>query len=456
MPDRAILYGAVVAQEDRQALLDRCDANPKLLLCPETATLPERPVVPSLIFVDLDDPAFAKPDFLASLATAGSQVTLIGKTVQPSMDISLRVSKFGVAEVLTPDQCLKRLDQFLKQLEAPPKPVAADNGGLRYTTRAIIGNSAQTTEIRKTIKLLGEVDFPSALILGETGTGKNLISRVLHHCGGRASHNLVEVNCSAIPDELFESELFGHVKGAFTGAASDKVGLFEFAQHGTIFLDEIGNLSSSAQAKMLKILEDKRLRKVGAVNSEDIDVRVIAATNRDLERALETGAFRSDLYYRLNLLTIRIPPLRERPEDIPPMVEHYLDYYATNYAKPGIVIDEETLDLLREYRWPGNVRELCNVVERAVLLNRSGVIKSSDINVALKSSRLTVADRCQIVVEVPPQGITMEEIEREVVLQVLNACRWNKSEAARLLSISRPRLRRILDKSGLDQNRRRY
>jgi DNA-binding NtrC family response regulator len=455
MAERAILYGTVVSPEDRRSLSDRCASNPECLLWPPQPSL-DQPISSSLVFVDLDDPTYAAPDFLVSLATAGKQVTLIGKAAEPSLDLSLKVAKMGVAEVLTPEQCLKRLDLFLRQLESSSVTVtpATRTESSRYSVRAIIGSSPQSAETRRTIKLLSEVDFPSALILGETGTGKSLISRVLHHCGTRSSSNIVEVNCSAIPDDLFESELFGHVKGAFTGAASDKTGLFEFAQGGTIFLDEIGNLSGAAQAKMLKILEDKKLRRVGDLQPRDINVRVIAATNRDLEKATETGHFRSDLFYRLNLLTLRIPALRERPEDIAPMVEHYLDFYATNYGKPGLVVDEETLDLLKAYRWPGNVRELCNVIERAVLLNRSGVIGASDIDIALKSSRVNCVDRCRITIDVPPQGITLEEVERTVLLQVLDACRWNKTEAAKILKISRPRLRRILDKSGLEQNRR--
>ena len=181
---------------------------------------------------------------------------------------------------------------------------------------------------------------------------------------------------------------------------------------------------------------------------------MLTATNIDLREAVKAGRFREDLFYRLNLLTITVPPLRERPDDIPEIVDYYLGYYATNYGKPGITVDPETLNRLMQYDWPGNIRELCNVVERAVLLNKSGIIMPDEVNIAIKTGRLTIADRQQIIIDVPPQGITLLEVERSVVKQVLNLVDWNKSEAARLLGISRPRLRRILDSEVLDQNRR--
>jgi transcriptional regulator with PAS, ATPase and Fis domain len=456
MPGKAAIYGNILSDQDRRLIEGEASNHREQLLWLNDTTVNGNPADLSLIFVDLDNPLFRDPEFLISLSDPVRGATLIGKFDQPTLENTLQVSKLGVAQVLTPDQCLKRLDQFLKQLESVPPSVStpATQKINRFTVQAVIGSSSQTAEIRNTIKLLSEVDFPSALILGETGTGKSLICKVLHHSGLRAPHNLVEVNCSAIPDELFESELFGHVKGAFTGAVSDKPGLFEFAKHGTIFLDEVGTLSASAQAKLLKILEDKKLRRVGAVEPIDIDVRVVAATNRDLEKEVAAGNFREDLYYRLNLLTITIPPLRTRPEDIPAIVEHYLEFYCTNYSKPGILIHPDTMELLRHYLWPGNVRELCNVLERAVLLNKTGVIASTDINIALKTSRISVGERRKIEIDVPPQGISLEEVQLSVVKQILNMCNWNKSEAARILRISRPRLRRILEENGLDQNRR--
>ncbi len=452
MPDTTIIYGNVVNRNERDSL-ERDSANRASCFRWHDEPLLFRPDDnPATVYVDLDDPRFASSEFLVSVATAGEKTRIIGKSNSSDLNDALRFSKLGVSEILPPDRCLQRLNDLLHEVEQQAAPQPKANS--RFSFDAIIGASPQILEIQKTVQALSEVDFPSALILGETGTGKSLICKVLHHTGQRASHNLVEVNCSAIPDELFESELFGHVKGAFTGADSDKQGLFEYAQNGTLFLDEVGNLSASAQAKLLKILEDKKIRKVGTVNESDIDVRVVAATNLDLGKAIESGRFREDLYYRLNLLTIDIAPLRERPADIPILIDHYRKFYSAMYAKPGVLINQAATNAMAEYHWPGNIRELCNVIERAILLCQGKTIKPKDVKLALKKGRLSIADRQQIVIPVPPQGITLDEVEQTVVRQVLSLFNWNKSETARFLGISRPRLRRIIEAAGLEQNRR--
>ncbi len=452
MANQTVVYGKIVDGNERLRIQDRfSDSEADLVWCDRPELCSSAPGS-STVYVDLDDAQFNQADFLVSLATAGDKVKIVGKTSTPSQEQTLRVSKLGVSEILTPDQCLQKLDKFLDGLE---KAAPADDGPQSgVNIHALIGRSPQTMEIRNTINLLSEVDFPSALILGPTGTGKSLISGMLHTSGVRANHNLVEVNCSAIPDELFESELFGHAKGAFTDAKTEKSGLFEYAEGGTLFLDEVGNLSASAQAKLLKILEDKKLRKVGAIKEKTVNVRVVAATNLNLEEAILAGTFREDLYFRLNLLTIDIPPLKERPEDIRDLVEYYLGFYASNYRKPGVTIDEQAIQLMQEHNWPGNVRELCNIVERSILLTQTGSIKAKDVRTFLKKGRVGLAERRQIVIEVPPQGITLQTIEQHAVKQVLDACNWNKTETARFLGISRPRLRRIIDAAGLERDRR--
>jgi DNA-binding NtrC family response regulator len=453
MSETTIIYGNIVEPAHRDRLAQDFSGHSCPIEWRDEPSLFEPGEDTSLVFVDLDDTRFASSDFLVSLATAGKRVHIVGKAEASDLNRAVHFAKLGVAEILTPDQCLNRLHKFLNDLEK--QIVTPLSTGARFSIDAVIGTSEQTTEIRETISVLSKVDFPSALLLGETGTGKGLISKVLHNTGLRAPHNLVEVNCSAISDELFESELFGHVKGAFTGADSDKIGLFEYAKEGTLFLDEVGNLSASAQAKLLKILEDKKLRKVGAVNEIEINVRVVAATNLDLTKAIVAGTFREDLYYRLNLLTLEIPPLRERKADIAALIDHYRAYYAAMYAKPEVRISRSAAEAMIAYHWPGNIRELCNVIERAVLLCQSGKIEPSDVKLALKKNRITIADRQQIVIPVPPQGITMAEVESQVVKQVLNLFNWNKSMAAQFLGISRPRLRRIIEAGGLEQNRRR-
>jgi two-component system response regulator HydG len=453
MACKAVIFGDVVAEPERLELVESENGGGDGLVWLDSARL-EGLGHPGMIFVDLDDSRFADPHFLMSLATTGERTSLIGKANKPDLEFTLRVAKVGITEVLTPDQCLKRLQSLLEAVKEAV-PAQPSNGGVRTGLDLLVGSSPRMREIRKTVELLGSVDFPSALILGETGTGKSLVSRVLHNTGVRANHNLVEVNCSAIPDELFESELFGHVKGAFTDAKQDKRGLFEFANQGTLFLDEIGNLSASAQAKLLKVLEDKKLRKVGSVDEQDISVRVVAATNVDLESAISAGRFREDLFYRINLLCIDLPPLRHRPDDVIQLARHYLRYYATIYSKPIAEITESALASMTDYSWPGNIRELCNVIERAVLLSKGERLNVEDIDGALKRGRITAAERQKIIVELPPQGKPLDEIQHDIVKYVLDMHEWNKTEVAQYLGISRPRLRRIIEQAGLEQDRRR-
>jgi len=452
MPDETILYGNIIGEDKRREMQSKHPDSSHTLLWQDRPEIHGNPEQLSLVFVDLDNPTFSASEFLISIATSARNLKVIGKLDDPTPEETLRVAKLGVSEILNPDNCLQRLDDILNELESAPAPEPTKSSQFNFD--ALMGCSATMTQIRKTIMHLADVDYPSALLLGETGTGKGLVSRIMHHTGLRAENNLVEVNCSAIPDDLFESELFGHVKGAFTDAKNEKLGLFEYAQGGTIFLDEVGNLSASAQAKLLKILEDKKLRKVGDVSERDTNVRVLAATNLDLDETIKDGQFRDDLFFRLNLLTIEIPPLRSRPEDIPVVIDHYLGFYATLYGKPGIKIEAAAVEEMSSYHWPGNVRELCNVIERAVLLATTKSIKIKDIKGAFRRRKVSAADCRKIVIDVPGQGMSLEAIESQAVKHVLDMCNWNKSKAAKFLKISRPRLRRILDSSGLEQNRR--
>lgn len=363
-PQSAIIYGNVLTKKDSKEIKQQNSS----ICFKEDNSLFEITGSQMTIFVDLDDPHYIDPSFLMSVATAGENIKLIGKANDFDIEETIKVSKFGISEVLNQEQCLQRLHQFLNLLEKDLKQ--DDIKTLKIGFDTLIGSSPQTVKIRSMLELLSDVDFPSALILGNTGTGKSLISKILHHSGTRSDHNLVEVNCSAIPDELFESELFGHAKGAFTGAKTEKIGLFEYAQDGTLFLDEVGNLSMSAQAKLLKILEDKKLRRVGDINELDINVRVVTATNIDLTQAIQEGNFREDLYYRLNLLTLEIPPLQDRPADVPELIDFYLKHYTKLYNKPSIKFSEKGFTELKNYSWPGNVRELSNGYRTSSAINK--------------------------------------------------------------------------------------
>ncbi len=452
MPKQSVIYGNIVSVEDRRKISKKHPHKTDNILWLDKPEMFQKSTGGAIVIVDLDDPKFAAPDFLVSIATAGENVKIIGKSNELNLDDSLRVAKMGVSEILSSNECLERLHQFLTELEEDKISTVPKES--KYSASALIGVSPAMKEIRKTLEIIAQVDYPSILLLGNTGTGKGLVAKILHNSGCRSSENMVEVNCSAIPDDLFESELFGHAKGAFTDAKHEKLGLFEYAQNGTLFLDEIGNLSQSAQAKLLKIVEEKKLRRVGDVSETDINVRIVAATNSNLQQAIKDGKFREDLFYRLNLLTIEIPPLRERPEDIPAVAEHYVQFYSSLYGKENLSVSDSALSAMKKYNWPGNVRELCNVIERTVLLSEAGSITADTIISALANKRVTSADREKLIIDLPGHGKPLKDIIKQVVVEVLNMFNWNKSETARYLGISRPRLRRIMSDSDIKADRR--
>jgi len=442
MSKKSIIYGKIVSDRERQKIEKSHPGLSENIQWLDSPQMIEHPGTEALVLVDLDDPKFAVPEFLVSIATAGQNVKIVGKSENPSQSEIMRAAKLGVAEILNSEQCLQKLHEFLEELEG--LQIAGGQKESKFAADALIGVSPAMSSIRKTVRLLADVDYPSVLILGETGTGKGLITKILHHTGCRAKYNLVEVNCSAIPDELFESELFGHTKGAFTDAKQEKIGLFEYAQNGTIFLDEVGNLSPTAQSKLLKILEDKKLRKVGSVEEKDINVRVVAATNLNLQKTISAGKFREDLFFRLNLLTIEIPPLEKRHEDIPEIVAHYVAHFASLYSKPNLTFEDLAIAEMQKYNWPGNVRELCNVIERAVLLNNGNRIKKTDIKEVLDKKKMAPWSSNSLNIEIPATGKSLREIEQSIIRQVLARFAGNKSETAKFLGISRPRLRRII------------
>jgi len=291
----------------------------------------------------------------------------------------------------------------------------------------------------------------NVLITGESGTGKELVARALHTEGNRASGAFVAVNCGAIPDELMESELFGHVKGAFTGAVADRPGLFREADGGTLFLDEIGELSLGLQVKLLRALQEKKVKPVGGTGEQDVDVRVVAATNRELEAEVARGAFRQDLYYRLNVIELRLPPLRQRREDVPLLVEHFLRRFAKDQGKALSALTPAAIKRLEDYDFPGNVRELENIIERAVALAAGPVIDVEDLpalrTAAVKSSAPTG--------EIPDDGIDLDRLvadyERAWVQKALDKTGGVRKKAAHLLGITFRSMRYRLEKLGMEK-----
>jgi len=306
----------------------------------------------------------------------------------------------------------------------------------------LVGDSPRICEIRRMIEKLGRSRSP-VLLLGETGTGKEVVARAIHHAGGAGP--FVPIDCSALNPALMESELFGHVKGAFTGAAANKTGLLEMAQGGAAFFDEIGELPAEMQVKLLRVLQDRRIRPVGSLAWRQADFRIIAATNRDLAAEVRRGAFRRDLYYRLNVVTLRLPPLRERKQDIPALAQHFLARYGGRRLAP------EVLQLMLSYDWPGNVRELENCIERLATLNSGPVLHGADLPTALLNHLHGRAP------DAPPQPaghsqappLSLEEVERRTILDALAFTRGDQVKAARLLGIGRTTLYRKLRQYGV-------
>ena len=311
----------------------------------------------------------------------------------------------------------------------------------------VVGKNNKMKKILHSVNKLKDTKS-NVLVLGESGTGKGIIARTIHEQSNRKENPFVTVNCSILSPTLLESELFGHEKGAFTGADKLKIGRFEFADGGTVFLDEIGEIDKSTQTKLLRILQEKVFERVGSTKTISTDIRIIAATNSDLEKAVEQNVFRRDLYYRLKVIVFQLPPLRERREDIPAFAEFFLEKYGGELNKSTQKFDKECMDALVSYDYPGNIRELENIVERAVVLADEDVIHVSDLPDEIQYRKKGIFDR-QIVA--PEKTKSISEMEKDVIFKTLLECSWNQSMAARLLGLSRDKLRYRIKKYGLEK-----
>lgn len=321
----------------------------------------------------------------------------------------------------------------------------------------LIGSSSPMQEVFATMRKIIKAGVPTVLITGETGTGKELVARSLHLYSPVADRPFVEVNCSAIPENLLEAELFGFEEGAFTDAKHQKIGLLELADGGTLFLDEIGTMSLSLQVKILKVIENQTFRRLSGTTDIHVRMKVIAATNRNLEEALREGTFREDLYYRLNVIRLHLPPLRERNGDILLLADHFLSKFSREYRREPKTLANATKKLLLRYPWPGNVRELKNVLERAFLLTEEKEIKPEHVPISLRG-RATLSDEpwdpeASVIVHIPSSGATLDEITKAAVEKTLELTGGNKSKAARILGISRPKLLRLIKKYRFEKKR---
>jgi transcriptional regulator with PAS, ATPase and Fis domain len=315
-----------------------------------------------------------------------------------------------------------------------------------FSLDRIVGDDDSITTMRALLKKIATGPGSTVLLTGESGTGKDLAAKVIHYTSQRASKPFMNITCSALPETLLESELFGHERGAFTGADRQKRGLIEMADGGTVFLDEIGEMVPLLQAKLLRFLEEKSFKRVGGATDIKVDVRVIAATNRDLDEEVRKGHFRSDLFYRLNVVPIKLPPLRQRPQDIPGLVNFYVDLYNTEFRKRIRQVSPSAMEKLQAYPWPGNVRELRNSVERAMLLADSDELTVENFAIGASPGHAAGAG------ELPAHGVDLEQWERSFVQQALERSGWNQTRAAQLLGLNRDQIRYRIEKFKLERH----
>jgi len=401
---------------------------------------------PDLALVDLRMPDVGGLEVIRALREADPHTRVALMTGHASVDSAVEAIKLGAADYLTKPFDIARLKETLARAREDAltrRRLAQAEAALAKESEfcGMIGRSAAMQHVFDLIRRLAP-HIRTALITGETGTGKELAAQALHRIGPRASKRYVTVNCSAVVESLFESELFGHVRGAFTGAIDNKVGLFEAADGGTLFLDEIGELPLTMQAKLLRVLESGEVLRVGALQSRRVDVRVIAATNRDLAGEVETGRFRSDLYYRLNIAQIELPPLRARVADISLLAASFLERFAQQFKMPPVALTTGSAATLERHDWPGNVRELRNVLERAMLLADGRLITERDVQRSM--TRAGTAATLPAAAAEPPNPVALDDVARRHIAKVIGETHGNKSEAARRLGISRRALYRRL------------
>jgi DNA-binding NtrC family response regulator len=366
--------------------------------------------------------------------TVGLVMTAYG-TVESAVDAMKAGAYDYVLKPFDLDEMEMKVERAVEHRRLLARIEAYDRSEIVPRFENIVGESPQMKEVFRTIEKVARSNA-TVLVLGETGVGKELVAEALHRNSSRSDRPFVKMNCAALHESLLESELFGHERGAFTGADRQRTGRFELANEGTLFLDEIGNMTASTQAKVLRVLQEREFERLGGSRTVKVDVRLVAATNKNLEEAIQRGEFREDLYYRLNVVSVNVPPLRERKEDIVPLASHFIDRFARELKKDVRGLEPAAVRALKRHTWPGNIRELENTVERAVLMAEGRFLQEEDMNLGSSNGRPAADNVASLNLRLPPTGIALDELERQAILEALRISNWVQKDAAKFLGIS--------------------
>jgi len=414
--------------------------------------LQKRPV--ELVVTDLKMPGMSGLELLKRIRADYPELVVIVVTAFGTIETAVEAMRAGAYDYVTKPVHIEELKltigRALEHVQLRQEVQALRTSlDSKYGFENILGRSSSLLSVLDMASRAAETSS-TVLVRGETGTGKELLAKAIHFNSPRRENAFVTINCGTIPKDLLESELFGHVKGSFTGAVAHKKGRAEAADGGTLFLDEIGEMPVELQVKLLRLLQQGEIEKVGAAETTSVDVRIIAATHRNLQAMIEDGTFREDLYYRLVVIPLELPSLRERPEDIPELVEHFFIKAKEKHGRPDLALPASLLPHFCGYRWPGNIRELENVIERLVVLTRGNEITVNDLPEFLRRERPVLEE---LRLDLPPQGISLDAVEKELILRALKKFDWNQTQAARYLDLSRKTLIYRMEKYNIRRER---